>query len=204
MSSSARSPAARSAGKCASLVDNPHACDCRDRAELSDSAHALWRAAASTGQFIADLVRDGLYEDATTYLAHDLPPCHAVWWACLAIWSRHREAPDELLTRSLKAVIPWVQEPSEAHRCEALRLTQRLDRTTSAFALAAAVASSGGSMTEPPLPPVPPPPGLTGRFAGCVVRLAADGDEARYRQFLQFAAEIRATSTPWSLPRQPS
>ncbi|MFO0880582.1 MAG: hypothetical protein U0840_24815 [Gemmataceae bacterium] len=115
------------------------------------------------------LWRQQKYPDGVKFLAAALPKREAIWWGCLCLHQagHDREPADAAM---MAAIMRWVQEPTEARRKEAEKLTP--GENPLGFLLRA-VLWTGGSLAPAGAPEVAPGPQLPAKGVSGAVLLAA-------------------------------
>ena len=141
--------------------------------ELEPEARALLGADATPAEFLACLVENTRFHDATRFLAHALPKREAVWWACLcARQTLAGDAPPARLA-ALEAAEAWVYQPTEENRRMTMERAQEAGYDNPASWAAVAAFWSGGSLAPAGSPVVPPGETLTAVAVSGAVILAA-------------------------------
>lgn len=151
--------------------------------EVSDEAQAHILPDNNPQVNIELLVKQGLFHDAVSLLAHGLPKREAVWWACLATRASITPETDEANMAALVAAEAWVKKPTEERRIKCRDLAQQT-RYKSAPSWAATAASwSTGSLAKEGDPEVAPPEYLYAHaVAGSVSLAATSGDPEKISQ----------------------
>lgn len=172
---------------------------------LQELARRLLRPDLSPRAYFDRLIFHGLWVDAIRIFPHLLPNQSAMWWGCQCLWDVARCGDSAEAKDTLRAVLRWVVNPSEAHR-QAAHPVERSALKTPWGCLAMAVAWSGGSLSDPGLPVVPPPQPATARMVSGAVLLAAVQREPmryeeRHRRFLDLGLQIAAGQNLWWQPR---
>lgn len=186
-----------------------HAAEVVSHLELGQPALALLQDGLTPEAYLVRLVGQQLYRDAMHFLSGWLSRRQALWWGCLCVWLVHRPEWTPLRENALRAVVQWVQDPSEAHRRQAETAAGPEGARTPVGALALAAFWSEGSMTPAGLPEVLPPPNLSATtVAEAVLLAAALADPAHKavlcRQFVSLGLEVVHGQIPWTgLPGKP-
>jgi hypothetical protein len=102
-----------------------------------------------------------------------LPRYEAIVWAARAVRELAPVEPNTPEGEALKAVLLWLQDPSDSRRRTAFDVAQRAAEGSPQRLCALAVFFSGGSMAPETLQPVPPPKDVAGKFAAGAVLAAA-------------------------------
>jgi hypothetical protein len=146
-------------------------------------------------QFVEHLASRDLFIDSIKVVAHALTRRSAVYWAARCVRAAHGDQLSPADEACLVAADAWVQNPAEEQRRQAQAAAEAADHKTPASWVAMAAFWSSGSLAPPTAPVVPPGEQLTAHAASGAVMLAAvarqpEKANEKYRQFLQFAAEI--------------
>ncbi|HEY5603542.1 MAG TPA: Twin-arginine translocation pathway signal [Gammaproteobacteria bacterium] len=164
--------------------------------ELEKESRALLTEDQRPSEFLDTLIKNELYYDAVTFLAHSLPAREAVWWACVCC-RYFLEGSDVKYQLALNAAEAWVYDPSEQNRRIAEKFAEEGDYATSASWAAAAAFWSGGSITKENDPAMEPPAFLYAHaVAGSVVMAAgwkqpeADEVKQRFETYLKHGISI--------------
>jgi hypothetical protein len=179
------------------------AADVVPQVELGQPALAQLQDDMTPEAYLERLVEQHLYRDAMHFLSGWLSRRQTLWWGCLCVWLVHRPEWTPPREAALRAVVQWIQDPSEARRRQAEIAAGAEGTRTPAGALALATFWSEGSMTPPGLPEVLPPPNLSATTVAEAVLLAANlGDPAKkavlYRQCVRLGLEVAHGQIPWS------
>ncbi|MBM7068833.1 hypothetical protein [Actibacterium sp. 188UL27-1] len=116
----------------------------------------------STVDFINQIVKGDIPEEAITFCAYVLPRRFAVWWGheCLKMLDHTLDDHDRDM---MVLAADWVGNPEEESRYDALDTAMDAKAKTPGVWIALGAGWSGGSMVGPEMPPVPPAPHLTAR-----------------------------------------
>ncbi len=185
-------------------VKRPPARELARDCELTDAAHDLLVGDIKGPQFLAALAREGLWMDAVGFAPFCLPRTDAVWWASLCLWQYYRPAPSPEVDACLKAVVTWLQDPSDANRRAAYDAGQIAKPATPAGNLALGVFMSGGSISVAGQPEVPTKPKYLPQSLATAVKLAIRKSPthlvaARQNDFVRLALEV--LTGRWPLPQ---
>lgn len=173
------------------------------QAELSPEGESACAAGGSAAIVLARLQEQGLVADAVAFLAHALPKREAVWWGLLCIWDVRRPAASASEERAYRALVRWLQEPSEEHRRDVEAAGKALHRSNLAAHLARAAFVSGGSVLAPGAGSAPPKPHLTALLVRKILNVAATlaaplDPELRLTSFLRVGLEIAEQKNRWT------
>ncbi len=127
----------------------------------------------SSRQFLDQLVKEHLHEDAVQFLAHALPKREAVWWACLCVGQVLGPEPSPDAVAALDAAKAWAIDPSDEKRRATFPAAEAADIGTPAGCTAAAAYFSGGSLAPANLPAVAPAAHITADLVASALTLAA-------------------------------
>lgn len=179
------------------------------RFPLSAEATPLLRAEMSPRQFLARLIEEGHFVDATRFLANALPKREAVWWACLCARKVAGSDPPPKYIEAIEGAELWAADPTEEHRRAGMPLAEAVGIGTAAGCAAAAAFWSGGSLAPPELPVVPPADHLTAHGVAGSVMLAAVSSEPerageKYQSFFELGLGVAEGRLRWSAPGAPS
>ena len=174
-----------------------------DTIEVSDAARACLAPEMSAAAFFNALVRNSLFKDAVSFLAHWLPPREAIWWGCECVWNACRPEPSSLVDAALGAAVAWVLEPTEEHRRAAEIAGRAASLRTPAGAVALAAAWTGGNFSSYDKAPLKPPPGISARTVATAVGfIALDGPAnkmpQRDLQLLRIGTEVAQGENRWT------
>ncbi|MDR3509166.1 MAG: hypothetical protein P4L64_14830 [Caulobacteraceae bacterium] len=112
--------------------------------------------------------------DAAKFLGMALPRWETVAWAARVLREVGERNPGSPEADTLKAVMLWIQDPTEARRRATYDAAQGADVASPERLAAMAVFYSGGSVAPPDCEPLPAPRDAAGRFsAGAVLAAAA-------------------------------
>ena len=141
----------------------------------------------SSLQFLDELRRSAVPEDAITFCAYVIPVREAVWWGhqCV-LHSKYSMTAHE--QDVLDLVEQWVADTSERSRYAVMDRASPLHPRTPAVWVGLGAAWSGGSLTAPDQPATPPAPHFTPRAlnAGVLGALALVGHQERRRVLSDF------------------
>lgn len=184
-------------------TNRPLAGECARTCELSDAALALLSKEIKVPQYLAQLARNNLWNDAINFSPFGLGRVEAVWWGTLCLWQHYRPAPLPDIDACLKAIVAWVREPSDGARHIARQAGNVAGATTPAGVLATAVFFSEGSISLPGRPEVLARPEHLPKMVGQAVMLAVrqsprDLVAARQADYIRLTMEIFAGR--WPLP----
>jgi hypothetical protein len=84
--------------------------------ELNEEARVLIRNSTRSAQYLQELLKKELYDDALNFFAHALNKREAVWWGCKCISHTLTEKASSLEIHALEVSKQWVQCPSEENR----------------------------------------------------------------------------------------
>jgi hypothetical protein len=132
------------------------------------------------------LVEARRYNEAVDYIAQALPRYQAVVWAGRTL--NDLADPDAPRPPALKAVLLWMQDPTDARRRAAFEAANQEGVGDAEKLAAFSVFFSGGSISPEGQPPVAAPPAVAGRFAAAAVKVGVhDGAdfEGRYKLALR-------------------
>ena len=124
------------------------------------------------------------------FIARVLAAPGAVWWGCICAWHPARANLSAAESGAFRALVNWVQKPTEENRRAAEAAGAAAGMSTPAGALASAAVWSSGSMSPPGLPEVLPPPDLTAATVVAALRLAAGGDDKELPRFVRLARPL--------------
>ena len=161
-----------------------------DLAELEDEPRAFLLPEHSPLEFFELLIEKSQLLDAIRLLAVWLAPRHAIHWAltCVRELSSDDLAQDE--HDVLLAVSKWLEEPTEEHRREAMKLAEITEFESAAGWVAGAAFWSGGSIAPPDLPEVAPDESLVAKaVTTSLLMLATQGDPELINQSYYEIAE---------------
>lgn len=179
-------------------IVGPSAQDLASALTLSRSARGQLNSDLRPGAYLKLLLKDRRWSDAIRFLAHALPPRHAVWWACLCVEHAVGERAAGPEFAALWAATRWVVNPSPDRAQAAGKAAQALPSSSPAHALTKAAEAGGDA---PDTSPVPGKPNPAGRFAAAAVLLAAAEQPQDlvhlYRQFLYIGLDVEAERIPW-------
>lgn len=166
----------------------------RTAAPLGEEAPEVVAQAKAVGQGVDLLAKRGLLPDATQLLAHALPACEGVRWACRCA----REAGQE--GAPLETAERWVAEPSEENRRACQAAYEEAGLQTPGAVAALAVFLSGKTLGPAGLPDVPPDPFHAAKAVAGAVLLAAviqqpEKAQERLRRFLEVGEQVAAGIT---------
>ena len=113
------------------------------------------------------------YAEAVDYMAQALPRYDAVVWAARTL--NDLADPDKPRPPALKAVLLWVQDPTDARRRAAFEAASGADVGDAEKLAAFSVYFSGGSIAPDGQPPVTPAREISGRFAAGAVKIGVFG-----------------------------
>ena len=114
------------------------------------------------------LVEARRYGEAVDYMAQALPRYQAVVWAGRAL--NDLADPNAPRPPTLKAVLLWMQDPTDVRRRAAFDAAAGKDVGDAEKMAAFSVFFSGGSIAPDGQPPVAPPREVAGRFAAAAVK----------------------------------
>jgi len=168
-----------------------------ERAKVGDEANALLTAEAATKEFMALLVKKGLFKDALRLVAYLLPKREAIGWGCLCVRHILAGEKDKPLPDVQVVAERWVSSPTEENRWAARQSAKKEDPTTASGLLAMAVFFAGPSLSPPNLQAVPPADHLTSEMVANAVVLAGVAKEPekakeKYGVFMQKALALMA------------
>src|SRR5947209_13528677 len=86
------------------------------KCELSDKARAMLHQHQAPDAYVHALRADNRSGEGLHFLAHWLPKREAIWWGCLCTWHVARPLTVEAQRTAMRAVVQWVQEPTEPRR----------------------------------------------------------------------------------------
>jgi pSer/pThr/pTyr-binding forkhead associated (FHA) protein len=154
-----------------------------DLAELEDEPRVFLLPEHSPLEFFDLLIKKSQLLDAIRLLAVWLAPRHAIHWALTCV---NELSSDDLAKGeqgALLAVNKWLEEPTEEHRREAMKLAEITEFESAAGWVAGAVFWSGGSIAPPDLPEVPPDESLVAKaVTTSLLMLATQGDPEKINQ----------------------
>ncbi len=124
---------------------------------LSEDAAAHLDPSISPADFLMQLEKNNLFEDAIRMLAHALPKRLAIWWACLVAELVTPVSPNSIHYHAYKAVEAWVRNPTETNRRIAEKAGAVADyksaaswAATAAFWCTGSIGAEGDPMVAPP------------------------------------------------------
>lgn len=151
--------------------------------------------------FLNALVETGDFESIVDYLAHWLPPQHAVWWGCLCAWDLQANRESEPAEQAMGLLLNWLEQPDRQR--EALLEVDRLLESKHPLSLLAKGAFfSGSSMAPAGLPVVPPPPYIYSILVSASVQLTVSllpfADRAsNFKQMIRLGMEVLQGTNLW-------
>jgi len=171
-------------------------------AELSDAAAALIRPNREPRDYVEFLMRNRLYADVVSVLAHVLPRREAVWWA----WSCARDAagpePSAGDAAVLDATGRWIVEQTDELRRAAAAAAEAIDYATPAAMAGLAAFMCGDTLGPADAPQAPPPEFAAAKvIMGCIciaATLDPDTMQDRFQQFIARGMERADKGKIWA------
>ncbi len=113
---------------------------------MGPEARLFLRANLTPRQYFGRLIVHDKLSDAIRFQVHTLDKRKAVWWACLCLRSVTDPMAKPKQAAALKAVVRWVQDPSEANRLAAGAAGKAASFSTTIGCIAMSVFWSGGGL----------------------------------------------------------
>ena len=180
------------------------------RFPVGEAARALLAEGMAPEAFLDRLLEAEQYVDAARFLAHGLPKCEAVWWACRAARRAAGAKPSPEVEAAIRAAEAWVVEPTEENRRPAMAAAEAATFATPAGCAAISAFWSGGSLAPPAAPVVPPGEYMTAMGAAAAMLLAGADEPAgklaaAYRALIDDGLAIARGEGLWAepVPRAP-
>lgn len=97
-------------------IKNQYAAAICKTLELNEEARVLLRNSTTSAQYLQQLLKNRLYDDAIVFFAHALPKREAAWWACLCVRLSLSKDVSPAEIHALELTEKWVHDPSEENR----------------------------------------------------------------------------------------
>lgn len=171
------------------------------RIKLSERAQQVPTPRTGPLEFLDTLIRLELFEDATRYLAHALPPFEAIGWAYLCACQVHPRSADSAAEDALAAAADWMTDPAESSRIAAMKAAEIAGLETPAGRTCAAVFLTGPDGDLPiSIRKLPNNSAAIG-VSAAVLCAAVWGDAAkrtdRFRRFLTQGRQVACGARLW-------
>lgn len=169
--------------------------------QISSEARRLIAGCTSVEQLLKTFVEKGLDVDAIQLFPYLVPVRKAIWWACICSWHGSAGRPQESEDAAFRAVVRWVQAPSERQMKQAQTAADG-EKTDAAGGYCARAIVWAGFLASPEGPWKANDPRVAAKIcAGCVLlalsNASDNGIPSNMRQMLKLAFAVSDDSLPW-------